>query len=395
MSSTSDTSAIDEKKAENEGTTTDTGGGNFTAFFTNIILVLIIILFHFSLSGLVLYGCKVAQSNILPTEEGCVPYTDDPIKLDEIKCNIFNSLFDDPALSMKISFPYNRENSKNMLIDLLKKYKMSSKVGAVSNYFISIIEKLLLINYSSYNVFLNFLNNAPEVINIIVGPIIVFFFTLCLLFFNVFYTIYLWFSQMSWFFKENSSKGNEVPKWNNVSYTSIGSYTTSILLTILFTVLFFVGFAIIPVLPMICIGWVLLSIITYGSKMNINSDGSDKSTTSFTVIKKLFANYKVTITTIMSIFMVLSAFGNLGTTQGLISLGVVIFAYLGILSIDIFNPIEIPNLTPVVSYDQAKKECLSQITSGEKSKKGFLYNLIYGQNGGSLKRDLKKLAKEL
>jgi uncharacterized membrane protein len=394
MSSTSDTSAIDEKKAENEGTTTNTTGGNYGTFFINIVLVLTVILFHFSLSGLVLYGCKVAQSNILPTEEGCIPYTDDPIKLDEIKCNIFNTLFD-PVLSMKISFPYNRENSKNLLIDLLRKYKMSSKVGAVPNYFISIIEKLLLLNYSSYNVFLNFLNNAPEVINVIIGPIIVLVFTLCLLFFNIFYTIYLWFSQMSWFFKENTSKGNELPKWNNVSYTSIGSYTTSILLTVLFTLLFFVGFAIIPVLPMVSIAWVLLSIITYGSKMNLNADGSDKSTTSFTVIKELFACYKVTITTIFSIFMVLSAFGNLGATQGLISLGVIIFAYLGILSVDIFNPIEITNLTPLVSYDQAKKQCVSQNTSINKSNKGFLYNLIYGQNGGSLKRDLKRLAKEM
>ena len=38
MSSTSDTSAIDEKKAENEGTTTNTGGANFATFFTNIII---------------------------------------------------------------------------------------------------------------------------------------------------------------------------------------------------------------------------------------------------------------------------------------------------------------------------------------------------------------------
>lgn len=393
MSSTSETSAIDEKKAENEGTTNE--DANYGTFFMNMIIVLVIILAHFSLSGLVLYATKVAQSNILPTEEGCAPYTNDPIKLEEIKCNIFTTLFDDPQMSMKISFPYNKENSKNLLLELLRKYKVSSKVGVVPNYFISIIEKLLLFNYSSYNVFFNFLNNAPEILNIIIGPIIVLFFTIGLLFFNVFYTIYLWFSQMSWFFKENSATGNDVPKWTDVSYTSMGSYTTSILLCILFVLIFFVGFAVIPFFPMISIGWVLLSIASYGSKMNIGADGSDKASSSFTVIKELFANYKVTITSIFSIFMVMSAFANLGTTQGFISFAVILLAYLGVLSIGIFNPIEITNLTPIVSYDQAKKECLAQNTSTQKDNKGFLYNLIYGQNGGTLKKDLKKLAKAL
>lgn len=398
MSSTSDTSAIDEKKAENEEII-NKGDANYSKFFTNIIIVIIILFFHFTISGLVLYGCKVAQSNILPTEEDCVPYTDDAIKLEEIKCNIFNTILEEPPLSMKISFPYNKENSKNLLIDFLYKYKISSKAGVVPNYFISIIEKLLQANYSSYNVFLNFFNNAPELINVILGPIIMTIFTMCLLFFNIFYAVYLWFTEMKWFFKENSEKGNSRPKWSNISDNPDGSYTTSILLSILFTILFFVGLPILPVFPMIALGWVLLSIITYGSKMNVNADGSDKSTSSFTVIKELFARYKVTISTLLSIVMIMSAFGNLGATQGIICLVVVLLAYLGILSIDIFNPIKLEShLTPLVSYDQAKKQCMSQNSSVNKSKKpehGFLYNLIYGQNGGSLKKELKKLSKQL
>lgn len=428
MSSTSETSAIDEKKEKNESLI-NTGDANYGKFFTNMFVLLLIIVLHFSLSSFVLYGCKVAQSNILPTEEGCVPYTDHPIKLEEIKCNIFNTLFD-PIVSMKISFPYNKENSKNLLIDLLRKYKISSKTGIVPNYFISIIEKLLLINYSSYNVFFNFLNNAPEIINVIIGPIIAAFFTLCMLFFNVFYTIYLWFTEMKWFFRENSATGNDPPKWKDISENPEASYTTSILLSILFTLIFFVGFPVIPVFPMMVISWVLLSIITYGSKMNINKDGSDKATTSFTVIKELFADYKVTISTLFSIFMVMNAFGNLGSVQGFMSLVVVILAYLGVISIGIFKPIEISShLTPLVGYDQAKKECLAPNLNGNKNangdnspkdfpynlldwdflpswisgknaskdkpKKGILYNLVFGQKGGSLKKELKKLSQEL
>jgi len=421
MSSTSDTSAIDEKKEENQGLI-DRGDANYGQFFTNMGILILIIVVHFSLSGLVLYGCKIAQSNILPTEGSCMPYTNEPIKIDEIKCNIFNTLFTDPATSMKITFPYNKENSRNLLIDLLRKYKMSSKVGPVPNYFISIVDKLLLMNFSSYNVFLNFLNNAPEILNVFIGPIIVAVFTFCLLLFNVFYTMYLWFSEMKWFFRENSEKGNNPPKWSEISYsTSKGSYITSILLTILFIIIFFVGFPIITLIPMAAISWVLICIATYGSRMNINKDGSERSTNSFTVIKELFADYKVAISAVFSIFMVLSAFANLGNTQGFISLVVLIMVYLGVISIDIFKPVELPaHLTPLVSYDQANKDCLAQISSEDsdssgddsywgyltgwlygknatnksKPKKGFLYNLIYGQNGGSLKKELKKLAKQ-
>lgn len=56
---------------------------------------------------------------------------------------------------------------------------------------------------------------------------------------------------------------------------------------------------------------------------------------------------------------------------------------------NIFTPIEIINLSPIVSNKQAKKTC----TGVSKEKHGFLYNLLVGQKGGNqnITNQLKKI----
>ena len=66
MSTTQDTSVIDEKKAEETGTST--GSPDFKGFATNYLFSIIftIGIVIFVIGGLGLYTTKVAQSNILP-----------------------------------------------------------------------------------------------------------------------------------------------------------------------------------------------------------------------------------------------------------------------------------------------------------------------------------------
>jgi hypothetical protein len=72
-----DTNVLDEKKKESSSSNTTDNGSKIGKFISSIVIIIIIVLCYFGSSGLVLYVCKLAQSNILPTEEKCFPYTND------------------------------------------------------------------------------------------------------------------------------------------------------------------------------------------------------------------------------------------------------------------------------------------------------------------------------
>ena len=86
------------------------------------------------------------------------------------------------------------------------------------------------------------------------------------------------------------------------------------------------------------------------------------------------------------------AFSNLGVIPGLFSILVAGLIYWGVISLDTFKPIPETNLSPSVSYEQAKKTCSNRPT-GLKQKHDFLYNLFLGQNGGNIAKEIKKVGK--
>jgi hypothetical protein len=87
----------------------------------------------------------------------------------------------------------------------------------------------------------------------------------------------------------------------------------------------------------------------------------------------------------------------LGTIPGVFSIITLGLIYWGILSINIFKSVAEDGVTPLSSYDQAKKVC--NYTEGNKEKHGLLYNLLIGSDsqkgGGNLLKKLKKISKEL
>ena len=133
MSESSDTSAIDEKKKEE--TSSSTNGDyiqNIGSFLSSVIVMFIAVTVYYTGSGLLLYACKLAQSNILPTDIHCSPYTDSEPNIQPIKTNIFTTGGDNP-LSMKLSFPYNEYNSKNYIIDMFRDYKNEPRSNFLAN----------------------------------------------------------------------------------------------------------------------------------------------------------------------------------------------------------------------------------------------------------------------
>ena len=390
MSESNETSAIDEKKLENEGENTK-DNPSYGKFLTSL-LIIVFILFYFFISSYVLYACKIAQTNILPTDINCFPYTDNKPEITPIETNIFKTLFSDPALSVKLNIPYDKYNSKISILDTLRKYKDSSSSHFLANYFISIFEKLVSTNFGILNYILNSLNQIPEIIIVLFGPIMLSFIMPFIGFINFFYGAYLWFYNMSWFFKENTNTGSTgKPVWKDATFIEPIEYGFAIGLIILFTILFFVTAPYIW-FSFICVFFVMFTLLSYRATMDNKSIGI------LDIFLDVLKFYKMSFVTIICIFIISSAFTNLGTTSGFVGLGILFLIWYGLISLDLFNSINPNNLTPIISGsdEQAPRgSCMSQDT--KKVKHGFFYNTIFGEQSGgkSISKQLKKMNKNM
>jgi hypothetical protein len=117
-----------------------------------------------------------------------------------------------------------------------------------------------------------------------------------------------------------------------------------------------------------------------------------KSAYASTIIKNVFKHYKLLIMIIFSLFVVSIAFTKLGTAPGIFSIITLLLIYFGLISIDIFKSVEKENMSPIVSFEQAKKKCVG--SEFIKSSSGFLGSLL-GLKGGSISKELKNASKIL
>ena len=385
-----DTNVLDEKKKESSSSSNTTDNGfKIGKFISSIVIIIIIVLCYFGSSGLILYVCKLAQSNILPTEEKCFPYTNDNPNIQNIKTNLFTT-FTEPKMSVKLEFPYNEYNASNAILDNCREYKQTSSSHFLANYLISIIESQIQLNYSIINLIMNMMNDIPETIIVLLGPIIISIIYTLNLIINLIYFVYLWFAKMYWFFKTNKNDTNKgKPDWDDVTLLNPINWCFGFGLVILFTILFFIGLPIISFIPFFALLWCMFSSIMYKGLIN------NKDVNAFTIVKDVLKYYKINITTIISLFLILISFSILGTVPGIFSIITICLIYYGIIQLNIFTPIPISDLSQVVSNKQAKKTCAGVVESKEKH--GFLYNLLLGQKGGNenITNQLKKIKKFL
>jgi len=383
----SDTSAIDEKN-ENISSSTPGGLSQTKNFLVSILVIVGVIFIYFTYSGLILFGCKLAQSNILPTEKKCHPYSDTKPTIQPVQTNIFTT-FTDPQMSKKMNFPYNVYNSSNKVLDLFRNYKEEHDSNFMANYFISIVESLIVDNYSAINFIANIMNGLPEIVILLFGPFLVSFISTFIFLYDHLYVMYLWFANMGWFFKKNTNTNiHNKPVWEDVTIVNPIDYGCAIGLIVLFCILFWWLLLTLPVLPFLTMSWCLFTCIAYEAEMG------GKSITSLNIIKELFKYYKVTFMTIISFFLIGSAFSNLGAIPGIFSIITIVLIYYGIITIDIFKVHPEDGISAITSYTQAKKSC-NYKGINEKDNHGLLYNLIFGQNGGSITKELKKIGEKM
>jgi len=380
--------AINEKRMDIESSINSKQfTSNIVSFIISIITVIIVVLFYFSGSSLILFVCKLAQSNILPTQHNCYPYTEGKPDIQHIKTNIFPT-FTDPEMSMKMEFPYDSYNSSNAILDMFREYKNHPDSNFLANYLISIIESLMSFNYSAINIMMNAVNNLPEYLIVWFGPIIIGFLFAFTLLLNFPYLICVWFLNMNWFFKTNANDENVgSPKWRDITIMSPFYWLIGISFIILFTNIFFFGYGFILSMPFLILSYCCLTSLMYKSVLN------NKTISSFSLIKDVFKYYKLSIVGIITMSFVSLAFVKLGSIPGILSILATILVYFGIISMDIFKPVAESQLTPSVSYYQAAKKCT--FIRPREVKHGFLYNLLFGQKGGSLSKELQNIGKQI
>ena len=197
---------------------------------------------------------------------------------------------------------------------------------------------------------------------------------------------------MGWFFKTNTNdSGKGTPKWEDVTFAWNFRYWSAIALAIIFVMGFFFALPVISILAAFSMSWCIFSCIAYKGEMG------GKIISALPIIKDTFKYYKTIIMSILSFFVVTSAFNKLGLVPGIFSIITVILIYFGIISIDLFNTSSKENLSPLVSFSQAKKTCNFKETLSEipKEKHGLLYSLIFGQKGGSITKEIKEIGKKL
>jgi len=384
-----DTQNLDNKKQQANTTTSSQNISGLGGYITSIVSIVVTLIIYFIFGAITLYECKLAQSNILPTDLECYPYTETRPQIQQILTNIFITNTD-PQESVKLSFPYDKYNSKSMLLDMLRKYKEKSNSGFFFNYFISILEGLINYSNNALNSYYNLLNGTPELFIVLLGPIISLFYFCVVPFIGLFVTIYYYFSSMKWFFKENvNTNSNGDANWKDVNLLDPFRYGSSFFLVFMFFILFWVLlFTFMPLMPFVV--FYMCFFFSLGYKGEINNEKVSLGH----IIKNIFKHYKLTIMIIFTIFIVLSAFSNLGTTAGVFSILTVVLIYFNIIPIKLFQAYAPSNLSAVTSFEQAEKKC-SAVSTKPKSFLDNMQNFFDIQKGGRLTKELKKLSKKM
>jgi len=386
-----DTLELDKKKETNNSSSSSANKSikNIGSFLVSVLITVLLIVGYFIIGSIVLYECKLAQSNILPTSLECYPYTETSPEIQKVLTNIFITNTD-PQESVKLSFPFDKYNSKNVILDMFRKYKEQPKSHFLINYIISILEGLINYSNNALTSFFNILNGAPEILILLFGPILslIYFGLAPIVGFVVF--IYYYFAGMKWLFKENTNTNvNSKPVWSDVNLLEPVNYGIALFLVFVFFILFWI--LLFTLTPMLSIGiFYMCLLMSFGYKGEIDN----KKASIFTIMQEMFKHYKVTMTVIFTTMIIISAFSNLGAVSGVFSMLTVLLIYFNFIPINIFESIKATNLTPLTSFEQAYKKC-DGISSKPKTFFENIENFFDLKKGGGIGRELKKLNKKI
>ena len=131
---TSDTSAIDEKK-NNSVSDININGQTIKEYVQTIVPSILKAFIYFLLGSMVLYGTLSAQAGLFPANMDYYPYTEKVPTMQKVVSNIYET--DDGKFSQKIFFDYESNRKGNSILDFLRSHKKKD-ASVVSVFFINI-----------------------------------------------------------------------------------------------------------------------------------------------------------------------------------------------------------------------------------------------------------------
>ena len=238
-------------------------------------IVLILSVVYFCIGASMLYICKIAKTNFLPVFGDCFPYSSSELNmsLKDYVTNIFTSNFNGSDISVNLNFNY-AENKNNIILDAIRNYCESANANKILVYILSIASEIIKYNYNVINTLFYNVGKLPDIIVILLSPLILFILLIFLITTNNIYTVFLWFYKMKWFFKKNENCGggkNVKAKWEDISLFKdpIGFYFGLIFSAIasMLSIVVVISLVFVPLfnLPTLSIAYTMISCLGFQS----------------------------------------------------------------------------------------------------------------------------------
>lgn len=231
-------STIDEKKNKSNNGSKLQIADFFKSLFGQLFILGIIIL----VGSLILFNCKVAQTNLLPTCLTLFPYTDVVPPINPILADINIVKTSNAEFSTKLSFSP-EENMKSMnagILGSLKKMIDGPNSSVYKLYIATTLQELIATNFTIINSYYNLLNSyLSESLIIFVAPLFSWLLYFFIVVVNNFYMWILWFKNISLLFSEKTGT-SEKTTWKAGNMWTAGNILMSLLTIYILVILFFI-----------------------------------------------------------------------------------------------------------------------------------------------------------
>ena len=368
--------------------TATTRSQSYGEFLKYIGLKVIAVLIQTFLGVYALWMCKVAQTNILPSDFRGAPYTDLPPIIDSIitQVNFFKINGDDYSTKLLFQYLYIPDKSANdskqinsqfSMLNTLREINESPTISGTTMYFIYLIENLFCLNFSMINMFFSFFNSFYEWILVLFGSyLLIFVFVVNILLSNIVF-LYIFFAGIfTWIWKLNKpqvviqdgqklSKPNFIQNWVYITLFSMPFTWLFTLIETIFLLNCFLPFLVFGnmfIFPLITI-YCLLSISFIIAKVSEGSMTGETYTFLTLYVNKM--RYMITpIFIIMSIYVIIAAKAYLGSTERNAAIVAAIIVLITLMNIPIINVNDFGTKdTEPYNYMQAEKRTQFKLSS--------------------------------
>jgi hypothetical protein len=371
-------STIDEKKNKSNNGSKLPIVDFFRSLFGQLFILGIIIL----VGSLILFNCKVAQTNLLPTCLTLFPYTDvvPPINPVSVDINIVKTSNAD--FSTKLSFSP-EENMKSMnagILGSLKNMVDGPNSSVYKLYIATTLQELIATNFTIINSFYNLLNSyLSETFIIFVAPVFSWLLYLFILVLNNFYMWFLWFKNISLLFSEKTGT-SEKTTWKAGNMWTISNILMAILTIYILVILFFI-LGIWLIIPL-TVGFISIFCLFYPLGFSAKNTTTGKPYGVMSTIVNIL-KYKLSIIMIIiSLFVILNSSSLFGGYTAFVAVIACLLLYFFSDMYTSYIPKAVDHATSGLGdFLQATKTCISPAVANEPqhlSLFGKLRRVIFG-----------------